>query len=556
MSRKKQQKDKLTSYIEDEKRSDEIIEQTMREIFDDLAESEEFQSEKELETSEVAAELNKTMEAERSEEKVEDKSGIKLEDKVQEKEDLLQAYRKKKKKRMIIAGGVTALLVIYLGFAAFFVNHFYFRTTINGSSFSGKTVEDVEVYMKKQVADYVLTLHEREGKSEQISGADIALQYKNGKGLKEALKKQNPLLWITSLFGAKSADVIVEVDYNKESLDGKIAALDVMKEENQIAPVDAQPVYNGERFDIQEETYGSQVNQEKFVETIHTYVAQFKHELDMDKEVCYVMPKFKKDSPEVASARDEMNKYLKASVTYSVEPASEVVDKTLISQWLTTDAEMKVVFSTDAVGGYINELCKKYDTAGTVRSIKTPTGKVAEVSGGGYGWKIDRDAEYAALVDNISAGEVVTREPVYAQKAASHGAADWGSTYLEVDFSTQHMWYIVDGAVVFETDVITGKPIPQRVTPQGVFTILEKMRNKTLKGEIQPDGKPEYETPVEYWLRVTWSGVGFHDATWQSAFGGQLYKTRGSHGCINMPLEKVSQLYGMVNVGCPVIMHY
>ena len=127
---------------------------------------------------------------------------------------------------------------------------------------------------------------------------------------------------------------------------------------------------------------------------------------------------------------------------------------------------------------------------------------------------------------------------------------------MEVDLSAQHMWYIKDGAVAFEADVITGLPVPKRATPQGVYTILEKLRNKTLRGEIQPNGKPEYETPVAYWMRVTWSGIGFHDATWQPAFGGDLYKRRGSHGCINMAYNQVAQLYDMVEKGCPVVMHY
>ena len=84
------------------------------------------------------------------------------------------------------------------------------------------------------------------------------------------------------------------------------------------------------------------------------------------------------------------------------------------------------------------------------------------------------------------------------------------------------------------------------------------MSPKVLRGNIVPaTGKPEYVTPVKYWARITWSGVGFHDATWQPAFGGELYKQGyGSHGCINMPLNAVAQFYQMIAVGCPVIVHY
>ena len=59
------------------------------------------------------------------------------------------------------------------------------------------------------------------------------------------------------------------------------------------------------------------------------------------------------------------------------------------------------------------------------------------------------------------------------------------------------------------------------------------------------------------WMRVTWSGIGFHDATWQAAFGGQRYvQGYGSHGCINMPKGKAAELYGLISNGCPVIIHH
>lgn len=66
-----------------------------------------------------------------------------------------------------------------------------------------------------------------------------------------------------------------------------------------------------------------------------------------------------------------------------------------------------------------------------------------------------------------------------------------------------------------------------------------KQPNSVLVGDINPDtGEPAYRTKVKYWMQVTSSGVGFHDATWQTAFGGTLYQIpgTGSHGCINMPL--------------------
>lgn len=50
--------------------------------------------------------------------------------------------------------------------------------------------------------------------------------------------------------------------------------------------------------------------------------------------------------------------------------------------------------------------------------------------------------------------------------------------------------------------------------------------------------------------------VGFHDADWRNEFGQEIYKTSGSHGCINMPPEKAEELYQILQVGTPVIAYY
>ena len=51
-------------------------------------------------------------------------------------------------------------------------------------------------------------------------------------------------------------------------------------------------------------------------------------------------------------------------------------------------------------------------------------------------------------------------------------------------------------------------------------------------------------------------GIGIHDASWRKEFGGEIYKKSGSHGCINMALDKVQEFYGMIEVGTPVVAYY
>ena len=73
---------------------------------------------------------------------------------------------------------------------------------------------------------------------------------------------------------------------------------------------------------------------------------------------------------------------------------------------------------------------------------------------------------------------------------------------------------------MLETDIVSGLPTPDRITPEGVYDVLYKESPSILVGENDPEtGEPIYKQEVRYWMQFTWSGVGFHDADWQPALG-------------------------------------
>ncbi len=459
------------------------------------------------------------------------------------------------RKIWIIAGSIVgALVVIYLCVSVYFMNHFLVNTTINGISFSGKSAADVEEYLKDQVTEYELTVTAQDGTADVITGDEISLAYISDSQIEDALDEQNPLLWFPALFSANDTDITIEVEYDEDALDERIQRLSAVTAEQE-DPVDAHPVYDGDSFVVAEEEYGTTVDLDMLKEKISRYISELNPALDMTEEECYVMPTYTSESSEVQEACDEMNAYLEASITYTMDE-DVVVDKELISGWLSYDEEMNVTFDEDAISEWMSEFCSLYDTVGTTRTITSPTGESTEVSGGTYGWTIDAETETEELINSIKNGETVEKEPAYSQTAASHGDQDWGDTYIEVDISEQYMWYVVDGEVVLESDVVTGLPDGDRDTPTGVYYILYKQEDVTLTGDTDPDtGEPSYETPVSFWMPFTWQGHGFHDATWQSSFGGDRYLTNGSHGCVNMPYDEAEELYSLISSGTPVIVH-
>ncbi len=481
-----------------------------------------------------------------------------------EEENMGRKGKKKKKNKnkkglkiaAIVFGSMLGILLLaYAGVAFYFDSHFLFFTKINGTDFSMKSVEEVEAYMEKQVSDYTLTLEKSDGGQEVINGSDVSIEYVPGERLEKLLKEQDNFLWIKSLWEYPEIEAEIGVKYEAEALAGTIAGLECMNPDNQTASVDAYPAFQEGQFGVVPEVVGTQIDTEIFNAKVAEAINGFQPTLDLSETGCYLLPRFVSDSPEVVAAKDAMNSYLGANITYDFNPYTEVVDASVISQWVSVDGEMNVAFDEGAVRAYVQSLAEKYDTKGKTRTFTTATGNAVTIEGGSYGWRIDQEAEYNALIANIQNAETVTREANYSSRGASHEGNDVGGTYAEVDLSTQQMYFIQNGQVVLQSGVVTGNPNRGNATPQGVYSLAWKATDQVLRGTKRPDGSYEYETPVKYWMPFN-GGIGFHDATWQSSFGGTRYQTNGSHGCVNLPYDIAAQLYQLISAGTPVVCHF
>lgn len=545
--------------VSEKPQEDDLSAEDGEEIESELSAEDGEELEMSLDT-EDGEELEPSLDAEDGEElepSLDAEDGEELEEDEELPDEEKLAKKKKRRKVLGIIGGsvLGVILAVYLGFAIFFSSHFYFHTTINGVDYSLQTVAKVEDTMTKEVGDYKLTLKESDGDEDVIDGKEIDLSYKKGEELNTLLKNQNVFLWPRSLWESFDIQAPVGVNYDETKLDNLLNALECMQEENQVAPASAVPEFNGQKFVVKAEEIGSLLDVDTFKAKVAEYIAGFQNTLDMVAEDCYVKAAYFSDSPEVLAACKTMNEYLGASVTYTFGENTEVVDASVISQWLTTDENMNVTYNEEGVSQYVAGLAEKYDTYRKQRTFTSGSGNTVNVEGGDYGWKIDQAAEIAALETNISNKEVVTKEPVYKQTAASHGAADWGDTYVEVDLTNQYMYLFVNGSVVTSSPIVTGKPSEGSATPQGVYSIRYCKRNAVLRGPKKADGNYEWESPVAFWMPFN-GGIGLHDATWQSAFGGNRYLTHGSHGCVNLPYNIAETVFNNVSAGTPVVCHY
>ena len=164
-----------------------------------------------------------------------------------------------------------------------------------------------------------------------------------------------------------------------------------------------------------------------------------------------------------------------------------------------------------------------------------------------YGWKVDNEAEKAAIIQDIMNGQAITRDLNYSMTANSHEGNDYGNSYVEINLTAQHLYMYVDGELVVESDFVSGNVSKEYNTPTGVFGLTYKEKDATLNGA-------DYSTPVDFWMPFN-GNVGMHDATWRGSFGAAIYKRNGSHGCINLPWSKAQIIFDNIEAGFPVFVY-
>ena len=236
----------------------------------------------------------------------------------------------KSRKILCIAAVCLAVVVlVYLGIAFYFRSHYLFHTEINGHDVSGKTVQQAERLLRDDVAQFELELEEINGNRESIAGADIGLEYEDSADLEKILKEQESFLWLGAFFRDHVDEAKIEVSYDADKLTEKIDSLHAVTGE-QTPAVSAYPKFDGERYVIEPEQYGTAVQRDALEERIASAFEELQASLDLEAEKCYAEPPYTAASVEVQAACDQMNQYCKAKIIY---PMTEevVVDASVIS---------------------------------------------------------------------------------------------------------------------------------------------------------------------------------------------------------------------------------
>ena len=456
----------------------------------------------------------------------------------------------KRKQKEIWVGIVVGLaILLYLGLALYFHNHFFPRTTLNGRKVGGHTAQKVMDEITEEIHSYQLKITTRDKNTEKISGQEISLEPQWGDEMKELVHAQKNFAWPVKIFQKETLKNTTLVNYDKEKLQTQVDALDCMDADKQIAPENASvSSYDKKKgFTVAPCVMGTTIDAEKMHQAVQEAVEGLKENLSLEKAGVYKDPTVLDDDEDLAKAIKKMNGYAKAKITFTVGDSKEVLDASVFGDWFQLNKKLKPVLNQDRVKTYVGELAKKYNTCYSAKTLKTSYGKTITIPESHYGWKIDTEKEIVQITSEIKAGKAVERKPNYSMTANSHGEHDYGNSYVEINLTAQHMFLYKDGKLVVDSDFVSGNVSKGNATPTGAYGVTYTEKNATLRGA-------NYATPVSYWMPFA-GNVGMHDAYWRSKFGGSIYKYAGSHGCINLPPEVAKVVFENIKKNYPVLVY-
>lgn len=442
---------------------------------------------------------------------------------------------------------ISLIAVIFVFLNIFFETHFYPGTVINGLNVSCRTIETADRRLSAWASSYNLVLKERGDIREQIRGPEIGLTFSIGGATLK--KEQNKTPWFLSCFKKSAVHLDDAFLIDEKQLEDQFGRLRCFDQTKIIEPKNAFLLYENGSYKIIKEVYGNKVNELRLYLLIKSAVLHGNAELDLEREKCYENPMIRADSEKIRNTKAAAESYLASRIVYTFQEGSEVIDENEISEWIEFDDDLTITFNTKKIKSYLrNTLAKHYDTYGKTRDFLTSSGKLVKVGGGDYGWRIDIEGETADIVQAVLRGRIIAKEPKYRQRGAVRGANDIGPTYVEINLTKQHLWFYKDGALIVQGAVVTGNINKGFKTPEGIYSLKYRIKNAVLRGE-------DYQAKVTYWMPFN-NDIGIHDASWRSRFGGNIYLTRGSHGCVNAPFRLAETLFQNITVGTPIVCYY
>lgn len=435
------------------------------------------------------------------------------------------------------------IVLLVFSFCCFIQTHFLWNTSINGISCSFLTIDSAAQRITSAKGKENITLSFIDGQTYSINLKE--LEFNVDKAIIEQIFQQNHKSLQSHYKYNVDGLFTVDMEYITELL----KSIPSLQNEHMAAPQDAYILWNGIDFEIQEGFSGNLIDFEEALDLVTCKIKNGENFIDFSS-ITTIQPNI--TTEDLSNERDWLNKILKSSINYELIDGSIVtLDSNIIKNWIYLDENGNFKYDIEnGVRQFVESLAIKVNESNSAMHFNASDfeGDVIINIPQNLRVQLDMEKEILNIKSLLGNSTPIYCKPIYDRISLP----DMLISYVELDISRQHIWFYLNGELLLDTSCVTGNPMYGYDTPQGVFFLLNKDREALLEGN-NADGS-KYSTKVEYWMRF-YQGYGFHDAWWRTTFGGEIYKTNGSHGCVNMPSEIAAKMFEFIDSTMPIIIY-
>lgn len=445
-------------------------------------------------------------------------------------------------------------VIAYIGLAFYYRNAFEYGTWINRIYCTGKNIEEVNRELVSQFDYAGLTIYDKDQNAYWIAAADVGYQCDFQDSLEAYLERQDAWLWVDSLWKVRKEEIQPMVFYDETAFEERFSLMPFLAEAESMDREFA-IIRTEQGYELLNECSGV-LDVEKAKQVVADALYNGETAVSLSEAGCYYDMELTGEMRNIERQWEQVRDLQDCHIVYQMGEDLIPIDSSVVCDWIllnedgsfALDDTGAIQLREEAIPEFIAWLAAQYDTVGCARQFQTTNRGIITIEGGIYGNKLDQETETAYLTEAFWNKKDEVHTPAYLQSAMQQGKDDIGDTYVEIDMGEQMMYYYQNGELQIETPVVTGNTSRRMGTPSGVNYVYQKQTNRILRGE-------GYASHVNFWMPVK-GNIGIHDASWRSKYGGTIYQTNGSHGCINTPYNAMEQIYDMVEVGTPVVMYY
>lgn len=445
-----------------------------------------------------------------------------------------------KKKPVII--GLAVIVSIYVFGAILFSFRAVPNTYVGTTKISMEKISELGTEADTKYNSGKLTI-------DDIVIKDYAKDFKSlgatidGEKLQSDIKsEQNSLIWPLEIAAKSQYDIRNYISVDEQVLEATLEKDGFFKTKGRTKSQPAKLELDKEAisYKVIDATDGTVLDHDLFLKQVTEALSTYTEKIDSSESYHIANANLK----QLEKQAKQLNERIGRKVSMKIGEDEIEVPKLIVAESLIINKDGKVDIDGRGLYDYLYDKSLSYDSD--------------EV---GFGYRKVIESNVDPAYEEIKAGliadenkDIVGTAPIADEEDNFNPVVKTSAkTYIEISISHQVMWVFKNGKLLVQTPIVTGNQAEGWDTPVGDYTVISKETDKVLNGSSVGF---DYKVPVNYWMRLTNSGIGIHDIDWLNTSNAwdsrSVYEFQGSHGCVNVPNDVMSSVYNNIPSGTPV----